>query len=719
MEEAFDISFTAALAKREKQIQQNYRPVIGVHKWFARRPGTVFRNLLLSEFNGTVLGNDSYWKAHEITGVIADPFMGGGTPLIEANRLGFNVVGADINPMAYWIVRQSLSKLDIEAFAQAAEETITFVEKKIHEFYTTTCSCCGRESTVKYFIWVKTQHCPKCHEVSTLFPGYMLSDNVRHPQYVLVCHACGELNEYSDKPTIDSPEKCSSCGGDVFVEGSARRNKVSCGHCGELFTYPLTNPEGPPEHKLWAIEYHCEACKPKHKGRFFKKPGKDDLLKYDKAKLLFEDIQKSLHIPDDEIPHGDETKRLHRWGYMRFREMFNERQLLGLGILFKRILVIKEKEIRHALLTVFSDFLRYQNMLCRYDTTALKCQDIFSVHGFPVGLIQCENNLLGIPKIGSGSYRHFIEKYKRAKIYCEHPFETRFKDNRKELLEIEGEKIEATFVNKFPNGELRTAWITASSAEELSLPPNSLDGVFTDPPYYDNVQYAELMDFCYAWLRLGLGKEFKVFQPPTTRALSELTGNETMQKGLPHFTEGLSRIFCHYAAALKQNAPFVFTFHHNDAEAYVPIVIAILDAGLNCTATIPAPAEMGASLHIARTRSSVLDTVFVCRSKSIQTAPVLKSLKEDVHELKRANLTITEGDIRCLLAGHIARQAINELYGNWDKDIELSERMLKATSEISLIRDKLTFLDNLMANVLQPRKSKKKQLAKVTLAATI
>ncbi len=43
IEENFDISFVAAQALREKQIQQNYRPIIAVHKWFARRPGTLFR----------------------------------------------------------------------------------------------------------------------------------------------------------------------------------------------------------------------------------------------------------------------------------------------------------------------------------------------------------------------------------------------------------------------------------------------------------------------------------------------------------------------------------------------------------------------------------------------------------------------------------------------------------------------------------------------------
>jgi Protein of unknown function (DUF1156) len=50
IENDFNVSFVADLALREKQIQQNYRPVIAVHKWFARRPGTLFRALLLAEF---------------------------------------------------------------------------------------------------------------------------------------------------------------------------------------------------------------------------------------------------------------------------------------------------------------------------------------------------------------------------------------------------------------------------------------------------------------------------------------------------------------------------------------------------------------------------------------------------------------------------------------------------------------------------------------------
>src|SRR5258708_9906091 len=102
IERHFDIPFVAGLALREKQIQQNYRPIIAVHKWFARRPGTLFRGLLLSEFVETGL-RDSFYRPHRLQGIkIADPFMGGGTPLLEANRMRCDVVGYDINPMAYW-----------------------------------------------------------------------------------------------------------------------------------------------------------------------------------------------------------------------------------------------------------------------------------------------------------------------------------------------------------------------------------------------------------------------------------------------------------------------------------------------------------------------------------------------------------------------------------------------------------------------------------------
>ena len=83
IEERFDISLIGALALREKQIQQNYRPIIAVQKWVARRPGTLFRGLVLAEFGDRPLA-ETFFRANDFHGrVVADPFMGGGTLLSD------------------------------------------------------------------------------------------------------------------------------------------------------------------------------------------------------------------------------------------------------------------------------------------------------------------------------------------------------------------------------------------------------------------------------------------------------------------------------------------------------------------------------------------------------------------------------------------------------------------------------------------------------------
>ena len=65
IERHFEVPFVSRLAMREKQIQQNYRPVIAVHKWFARRPGTLFRSLILSEFANLPI-HQTFYQSHRM-----------------------------------------------------------------------------------------------------------------------------------------------------------------------------------------------------------------------------------------------------------------------------------------------------------------------------------------------------------------------------------------------------------------------------------------------------------------------------------------------------------------------------------------------------------------------------------------------------------------------------------------------------------------------------
>jgi hypothetical protein len=423
-----------------------------------------------------------------------------------------------------------------------------------------------------------------------------------------------------------------------------------------------------------AIEYHCLDCKPKHRGRFFKKPDSEDLARFEEAGKRLKRAQSAM-VPDDPIPPGDETNRLHRWGYTRYREMFNPRQLLGLAWLAERITTETDARLRHALATNLSDLLRYQNMLCRYDTRVLKSLDIFSVHGFPVGLIACESNLLGIQNpatgvnVGSGGWSNIVEKFARAKRFCDEPFEIRYDGKTKNRVAMPGE-----WIGDRRNGAGRAVELHCGSATEADLPPASLDAVLTDPPYFANVQYAELMGFCYAWLRKLADGEDEAFRHPSAQREGDLTGNQTLDRGLEHFVEGLSKVYTRLAGALKPGAPFAFTYHHNDLAAYYPVAVALLDAGLVCTAALPCPAEMGGSIHIHGSESSIVDTVFVCRTTGIvprrvladSPAAVAALVAQDVALLRQAGVPVTLGDARCIAHGHLTRLAVWRLKTSWD-----------------------------------------------------
>ena len=688
IEKNFDISFIADLALREKQIQQNYRPVIAVHKWFARRPGTLFRSLLLSEF-GSGTQREAFYQSHNLAGKrIADPFMGGGTPLLEANRLGCNVLGYDINPMSHWIVREEIENIDLAEYRQAADKVSTELETKIGNLYRTQCLLCGSlAAPVKYFLWVKTQACSKCGHDVDLFPGYLLAEDRRHPKNVLVCAACGALSECTDS---HAPGSCNSCGLALSPAGPAKRGCCECPNCANKVTYP--NSElGPPRHRMFAIEYFCFKCKSTHLGRFFKKPEENDLAKFAEAEATKERIDPRF-VPTEEIPKGDETDRLHRWGYRYYSEMFNSRQLAGLEFICGLVDSQPSERIRQALATNLSDLLRYQNMLCRYDTMALKSLDIFSVHGFPVGLVECESNLLGIvdndkrTNVGSGGWSNIVEKYMRAKAYCDHPFEIRHSQGSKTRVPIYGEWIGGS-KNGTSATDSREIDLRCGNAAAAELLPCTLDAVFTDPPYFGNVQYAELMDFCYVWLR-RIVNNHDHFGEISTRNSGELTGNFNMSRGLEHFASGLSAVFQKMAIALKPGAPLAFTYHHNKMDAYYPIAAAILDAGLTCSASLPCPGEMGASIHISGTASSIIDTVFVCRSKGVTQKRLLVDnadslaalVDDDVRRLREGGVRVRAGDIKCVTRGHLIRLAIWHLHRNWDKSIPTAAKLF-AVSE--------------------------------------
>ena len=233
--------------------------------------------------------------------------------------------------------------------------------------------------------------------------------------------------------------------------------------------------------------------------------------------------------------------------------------------------------------------------------------------------------------------------------------------------------------------------LSCCDAADQEFRAGSLDAVLTDPPYFGNIQYAELMDFCFSWLRGLVGPIQEGFSRSSTRSANELTVNATQGKDLIHFTEGLSRVFANGARALKEGAPLVFTYHHNRLEAYKSVGVAVLDSGFVCSATLPCPAEMGGSIHIHGTGSSIIDTVFVCRSTGavqrhhlFETPGQLSTILQcEMAQLKAAGVKVSTGDLRCMAYGHMTRMAIWNLRRVWSASANTKEKIQQFTDELN------------------------------------
>ena len=145
------------------------------------------------------------------------------------------------------------------------------------------------------------------------------------------------------------------------------------------------------------------------------------------------------------------------------------------------------------------------------------------------------------------------------------------------------------------------------------------------------------------------------------------------------------------ARALKPGAPLAFTYHHNKLDAYCAVGVAILDAGLVCSASLPCPAEMGGSIHIHGTSSSIIDTVFVCRSSGAMPESwlfdtpegLLEIVGEDLVHLASTGRAPTHGDTRCIVFGHLTRMAVWELREAWDRSRPTAEKLAN-------VRDRMT-----------------------------
>jgi len=619
-----------------------------MHKWWARRLGSVFRTILLysladdnlEEWNGKPSSLwEFYSKDVNLSGkVVLDPMMGGGTTVIEALKLGCKVIAGDLNPVSWFLVKKQVEDIDPELLVNTLQKLDDELGSDIRRYYQTKCPECGETAEAIYYYYYKVSSCTKCAKEIPLMRNFFLARNPTGTGDFVICPQCWNIFETTNAQKLTKCIKCNEKYIPTKVSFSKGRRFTcsDCGHSEKIID--IARKSGMFKERMYAIEFHCKHCdnsknKKLANGRGYKSPDKMDRKLVENALEEFQNISKDLPIPDTMIPLGVETKRALNHGYRKFSDMFSPRQLLNLGKIYRWILGIEDWTLKEFFLLAFSNSLKYNNMFAKYNATRGFITDIFRTHSFSPSMSPVEANCYDTAK-GRGAFTAFVNLVIEGKKYCRNPFERVHDDKSMKKVKLQPQKpsrIAENYQNLVKNADVM---LRCGSSEHLEIPDGVVDAVVTDPPYYGNVMYSELSNFFYIWLRIALKDRYEIFKDQFVPTEEEVIENRYQGKGKDEFIHGLTKVFSEANRVLSHDGILVFTFHHRNQEAWGAILRVILDSGFYVTTTYPVRSEMKASTHLHELENIVYDMIFVCRKRGEETSP--KSWKSIKNSIERS-----------------------------------------------------------------------------------
>jgi adenine-specific DNA methylase len=757
--------------------RNSFKPIYQMHKWFARRASCVFRAILLGSLKPAFKPDGSptdlmeeFYKDHtddpDTAGkTVLDPFMGGGTTVVEALRLGCRVIGIDLNPVAWFIVKTEVEPVELEslqsAFERLAERPVDWNGNKpfketLLSLYRTEIEP-NIEADVIYTFWVKYAICtdPNCRRHVPLFEDFIIarkSPSIRY-HHDVACPHCQKVYDweidfasliadpammvnasrgsagegrptqawsYAPKPAKEQETArvtcphCQKVGQPGLRHIKPRRKRVSltvlfCPECeavwqwrGELPEKEVTCPackleydpqkgnipakgkflckcgnvdkiiesirrlpkeerlpvrpyaiqaylasepsdeENSQDAQLLLIGNHLNSARVKTKtngcpktllfprnGKFFKRFSPSDMTKLKQGEMLWEKQKGNLPFPKSKIPRGAETGRLLEHHYNYWHEMFFHRQLLALSTLLKGIMAEEDEGLQEMLLCAFSNTLEGNNQFVRNITGrstpgGTPPAGIFARHDYQPKATICEQNVWGTVS-GNNTFISRFESLEDGLKFridwlenCKH----KAVDSLKEALRCE-------------------LYCLSSGSVKL----NEADFVITDPPYVGNVNYAELSDFFYVWIRLLLKDRYLHFAPEYTPKSEEVVENRIRGKSITDFYNDLARVFRNINDALADERLLIFTFHHTDSQGTIweGLLQTLCNTDFEIIAVYPIHGEREASLHLMDKENVSYDLIHVCKKR--KTLPETRSwagIRQEVRKKARAERSAIE-----------------------------------------------------------------------------
>lgn len=619
------------------------KPVYEIHKWWARRLSVIVRALIISGLLPESATEELFWEkfySKNLSNItVLDCFMGGGTSLVEAKKLGIKTIGIDIDPMACFITKKELEECKEETIVKEFKRLEEKVGNEIRSLYTTEVN--GEKYPIINIFWVYEVECEKCKSKVETHPHYKLYYNKK--EQVVFCSKCGTIE------TIDINDKeiiCSECGEKTIIsDGPYKRGYCTCPECGNKFKL-LGKVDGSNNLKMFAIEYENKLK------RNYKKVDEDDVRLYEDVCMEAKSSLKNYYLPNKEIlVENRKDKRPVSHGYKNYKDLFNSRQLLSLAQIYDAIIKIQDKSIREWLMIAFSDCLASNNLLCNYAYGYKKLTPLFGIHAYTVPVRPVENNVWGSGSYGRGTFEKAINKLIKSKKYCNKPYECNLNEKGVIQKKFTNEKIASKVTNdptEFYNGSYDSLIINSSSEKLDIIKDQSIDMILTDPPYYDNLNYSELADFYYQWIKNEL------ICNGTNAINNSLYVNYSEEFYHEKYESRLTAIFKECYKKLKDDGIMIFSYHHNKEDAWTALGNSIKDSNFVITNVLPIRSEGTSGYHTSE-NTIKWDSVIVLRKKV-----------DGLYDVKNINIL--------------------ELMEYWEKYIKAEKLQMKLCDKVSFYR---------------------------------
>ncbi len=567
--------------------QRSRDPAYGAHRWWARRPPAVMRGLLLAAACPADKAAEDFWSAFAsaqtpLSGLrVHDPFTGGGSTLVEARRLGAEVSGTDVDPLAALITNFELDPPGADELKSAGELLINHLEERTGELFPRS-----KIARPLHYFYLRTVSCPTCAHEHLLYRDLVLARDrgkvgavVRDYPLTVFCPSCFAIHDLNHAERVEL--RC--CDRRFRIDaGTFSSTRYTCPSCGDRWTHSDLKTGVAPR-RLIAVEESRTGGR-----RRIRAARRRDRDAISLAATLLDGSRRDLALPSGLFERNRRDGRPLTYGVSRPTDLFSERQLVVLGTAFAWA---KQADltpsVRRAVTLALSNALSTNNLLCGYAADYGRLSALFSVRSYSLPALSVELNPLHVDG-GRGTITRALHRVVRSTSSTTRRHVWSFAKKRPEAVTLD--------LSRAP---VRDA-VACASATTITEPSQSVDICVTDPPYFDYISYSELSEFHRAWLGLALEEEPLL---PTT------------EDGAVTFAATLGRCLRSAVSSLKVGRPLAFTYHATTAEAWEAIGLALDEAKLVVTALWPLrnDTHMG---HHSFAGNCEWDVVVVCRRLS-------------------------------------------------------------------------------------------------------